>query len=283
MARYFIILAMLVFLAGCASDINKADRAMQKGDYAKAALLYRNVLDNKKLKAPEASEIRYNLGRALVKLGRNEDAAEEFRQAIDLKPDKENLKVYMAEAETLDAIGLLEQEAFVLRNALILDNGNPHAEAMLGSCYAKLGQFMNAREEFSLAIQHNPRDPENYLNMGLVMDKLGNAQQAVANWEEVIKLKPDHEQALQTLGFVYNRLNQYPDAVRIYSKLVSLRPDVPKFHNNLGIAFYNNRQYKEALREFQAVFKLDKDFPGIQDSLTLAKRGVSRLSQKRQG
>ena len=261
-----------------AAGEEKADRAARKGDYVKAVELYREALDKDKMKAPEMAETRYSLGKVLDKMSRLDEAVEEFRLAVELKPD--NIKYYLAMADDLDAMGLIEQEVIILRNAAILDNTNPHVKAMLGTSYAKLGQYTNARAEFEAALRLNSRDPQSHVNMGLLYDKEGDKAKAVESLENALMVNPEYDPALLTLGAMYTRLGKNQDSVRVYKKLASINPKNLKYRNSLGIAYYNNAQYGEALKEFKGVSEQDPNFPGIQDYLRLADRGVKLAGGK---
>ena len=279
MLRFLSLLVLLafVFVAGCGGPLKKADRAFERRDYARAIALYRAALDAGKLKSQDMADIRFKMGRAMDGIGRPDQAVEEYRTAVELQP--EGLKYYMAMADDLERLGMCEEEAAVLRNVLILNRDNPHAEAMLGVAYARLGQYVNALGEFRKAILHNPRDPQNYNNLGLIYSSLGDTEKAVSYWEAGLRLKPGDELILQNLGAVYNQLKRYADAARVYQSLTRLRPGVPKFHNQLGIAYYNSGRYKLAYDEFKTVMILDSSFPGVQDYVRLADRGMTRLSK----
>jgi Flp pilus assembly protein TadD len=261
-------------LSGCTTALEKADQATKKGDYQGAIIIYRSILEKKNLKAVEIADIHYNIAKCLDKLKKPEEAVEDYRQAVDLKPD--DLKIYIAMADDLDMIGMSDETVAVLQKALILDAKNPHAESLLGTSYAKLGQYMNAKEMFIRASEHNPRDPENFLNLGLVYDVLGETDKAIASWEEANRLKPDYDLALQNLGAVYMRKGKFGEASKIYGRLSELRPAAVKFRNSLGIAYYNNGKYRDALASFRKVKELDPKFPGIDDSIRLSKRWVSK-------
>jgi tetratricopeptide (TPR) repeat protein len=246
-SRFLPVFLLIVLVSGCTARVEKADRAARKGDFVKAVELYREALEKDKMKAPEMAETRYNLGKVLDKMSRLDEAVEEYRLAVELKPD--NIKYYLAMADDLDAMGLIEQEIIILRNAAILDNSNPHVKAMLGTAYAKLGQYTNARTEFEAALRLNERDPQSHVNMGLLYDKEGNAEKAIESWENALKINPDYDPALLTLGSMYTRLGKYTDSVKIYKKLASTKPENLKYRNSLGIAYYNNAQYAEALKK----------------------------------
>ena len=172
---YIFLILSIVAAAGCTNTAKEADKAFKQGDYAKAVELYSKVVQNKDLNASAMAQVHYNLAKSLDKLGRPEDAVEEYKRVIDLEPDKK--QVYMDMAETLDRLGLPDQESVALQNFLILEPKNAHAESMLGECYAKLGQFVNARDMFEKAVQDDPRDPKNFEDLGLAYDKLGNTNE----------------------------------------------------------------------------------------------------------
>ena len=277
--RRIMLLFILLIFAGCTSTVEKAEKAAAKGDFPQAIKLYQKALEDQKLKAPEVAEIHYSLGGLLDKLQQYTEAVEEYKLAIEMKP--ETLKYYLAMADDLERIGMLDQELIILQNGMILDPKNAHIQQMLGETQAKLGQFVNAKETFEKAYQLNQRDPQNLINLGLIYDKCGDSKKAVSYWEGALKLKPGHEMALMDIGAVKNRQGDYRGAIKIYAELTRLYPDKPRYHNFLGINYFNNQQFNEALKEFREVSKLDSSFPGVQDNIRLAKRGLTRAAAAR--
>lgn len=277
--RWLVLFFILVIFAGCTSTVEKAEKAAATGDYHRAVKLYRKALDENKLKAPEIAEVHYSIGGLLDKLQQYTDAIEEYRLAIETKP--ETLKYYLAIADDLDRIGMLDQELLMLQNGVILDAGNAHIQQMLGEVQARLGQFVNAKGSFEKAYKLDPKDPENLVNLGLIYDKFGDQKKAMSCWEDALKLNPGNEMALQDIGAVYNRQGKFKEAIRAYAELAKRYPQNPRYHNFLGINYYNDQQFKEALNEFNEVLTLDGNFPGIQDNLRLAKKGMVRLAAAR--
>ncbi|HEX9859694.1 MAG TPA: tetratricopeptide repeat protein, partial [Nitrospirota bacterium] len=139
---YAVIAGMLIFVSGCSSDLDKADKALKDGEYEKAVELYNQVLGEGELKASGKADIYIKIGRAYDGLERTEFAVEAYQNSIDLKPD--NSAAYLALARDLEKLGRYDEEIHALRNSLVLEGHNPITENMLGNAYAIQGQYMNA-------------------------------------------------------------------------------------------------------------------------------------------
>jgi len=127
-------------------------------------------LDRAVKATPMAAAPRVQLARALVRLGRPEPAAEQYRLALAIAPD--HAPTWAAQAETLCALGRLEEAEAAIGKALALDPA--YAEAL-----ALAGQIAESRGDPEAAIaryrQARSADPSDRRGASLALARLGAA------------------------------------------------------------------------------------------------------------
>lgn len=127
-------------------------------------------LDRAVKATPMAAAPRVQLARALIRLGRPAPAAEQYRLALAIAPD--HAPTWAAQAETLCALGRLEEAEAAIGKALALDPA--YAEAL-----ALAGQIAESRGDRETAIaryrQAQNADPGDRRGASLALARLGAA------------------------------------------------------------------------------------------------------------
>jgi tetratricopeptide (TPR) repeat protein len=152
--------------------------------------------------APYDAEAHNNLGITLTELGKLNEAAASYRQAIFVKHD------YAA------------------------------AHNNLGNTYKALGRSNEAEVSYSQAITLKYDDAEAYTNLGDTLKEAGRLDEAEANYKQSIALKPDFTKAYNNLGDTVKELGRLSEAEANYRRGISLKPDFDDAHNRLLSCLY---------------------------------------------
>ena len=141
-------------------------------------------------KNPQSYRARNNLGRVLVARGEVERAAEQFKEAIRVKPD--------------------------------------YAEAYnnLGTLHARTGRLDEAQAEFVKAIELNPHYAQAYNNLGVALLSQGLALDAARQLGRAIRLEPRYAKAHANLSAALVRMGQHEVACRHLLIAIEIDPDV---------------------------------------------------------
>ena len=147
---------------------------------------------------PACSMAYCNIGMALFKEGRIDEAAAQFERTLEIDPKVAeayyDLGLVSAEKGQLDeAIGLN-------RKALQIDPGYYAAHNNLGLALLGKGQIDEAMAEYTKALQSNPGDAEAHNNLGVALARKGRFDEAMAEMREAIRLKPDYVNAQRNLA-----------------------------------------------------------------------------------
>ncbi len=155
-----------------------------EGRYEQAIKLLRDGLgygDN--------AQLRMSLGTVYAKIGRVEDAADQFNRALTLEPDN---------PEPLVALGVLDEynkktadakEKY--RRAVEMDSSYVSARNKLGSLLLEEGNIADADVQFRAALQWNPNADGVLYNLSLILDRQKKPDEALAALERAYALNPD--------------------------------------------------------------------------------------------
>ena len=181
---------------------------------------------------PDFLEAHNNLGFTLKELGRLEEAAVIYKQAIILKPDFADAHNNLG--NTLNQVGRLEEAEACLRQAIILKPGFVEAHNNLGFTLKELGRLEEAAVIYKQAIILKPDFAEAHNNLGGTLQELNKLEEAEVSLRQAIVLKPDFAKAYLNLGNTLKNLGRLEEAEVSYRKSIKLKPDFADAHNNLG-------------------------------------------------
>ena len=288
-----------VSVAGCAAVVVCLVLTRQQlGYWQDSEALFRHV--------NEVTENNYlahlNLGTALGKKGRIDDAIRQFQEAIRLKPDyalahnnlgnalRKKGQIDEAVSQCQEAIRLQPDYALAhnnLGNALtekgqIDDAINQYREAIrlkpdladahcnLGAVLVRKGQTDEAIRQYLEGIRLNPDDALAHYNLGIALVRKVQIGEAIRQYEEAIRLKPDYADAHYNLGNVLVRQGQTDEAIRQYEEALRLKPDFALAHNNLGVALVRQGRIVEAIRQYEEALRLKPDYADARKNLDAA-------------
>jgi Flp pilus assembly protein TadD len=210
---------------------------------------------------PMSSSVWMNLGNALDRAGRHDEAEEAYRRSIALDPNSprthNNLGNFLtnqgrnaqAEAEFRRAIALTDD---------LKDDTNHDAHNHLGAVLAQQGRFAEAEAAFRRAIELAPNVHFAHFNLSILLDKMGRHAEAVAALRRVIEIKPNYAEAHNRLGLLLQ--SQRPkEAEAAYRRAIELKPDYADAHNNLGVVLKQQGRPAEAEAAFRRAIKLEPD------------------------
>ena len=173
---------------------------------------------------PQARGAHLNLGDALYKQARYEEALEATRVAVEQRPN--HFKTH----------------------------------ANLGVVLGKLGRFEEAETHLRRAIALNPQARGAHLNLGNTLYKQARYEEALKAARVAVEQCPDCAQAHTTLGVTFAELGHFEEAETHLRRAIALDPQAKTFHHNLGDALYKQGRYEEALEATRVAIEQDPDF-----------------------
>jgi tetratricopeptide (TPR) repeat protein len=136
-----------------------------------------------------SAEMLYNLGNTLSRLGKNADAIEQYRAALELEPKLEPAHFNLAGA--LLAQGAAEQALPELEAALSIAPDDLDARLTLGQTLQQLGRSPDALAQYERAVASDPNSAAAHVLLGDALRARGDARTARAHYNEALRLRPD--------------------------------------------------------------------------------------------
>ncbi|MGD9817648.1 MAG: tetratricopeptide repeat protein [Desulfomonilaceae bacterium] len=114
----------------------------------------------------------------------------------------------------------------------------------------KTGNFQEAIDFFTKAIQEKPDDYRFYNDRGVAHKRLGNLESALSDYNKALELKPDYTNALNNRGVIYLQQGKYDEALLDFNEALKFGGIEGKIYTNMGIARASKGDHRSALRDF---------------------------------
>jgi len=142
------------------SLIAKADEEMEKGDYQKALAIYTEA----NIKAPKDAETLFKIGYALMKQDRDDEAIEQYKEALELDPN------------------------------------NTYIHQAMASLYRKMHEYASARNHLNASLEIDDKNPITYFNYGNLLVDMQHFDEAKEMYKKAIELDSDFKEAQEELA-----------------------------------------------------------------------------------
>ncbi|MEP6698523.1 MAG: tetratricopeptide repeat protein [Verrucomicrobiota bacterium] len=148
-----------------------------------------------------------NLGEAVHKKGRVDEAITHLTKAVAIQPD--NATSHGALGIALLTKGRRDEAFAHLRKSLELNPEQAPVHSSLGMALLELGQPEESLAHLRTALEIDPDDGDAHYNLGNTLLQMGQASGAVMEYEQALGINPKDTQALNNLAWV---LATCPDA-----------------------------------------------------------------------
>jgi serine/threonine protein kinase/Flp pilus assembly protein TadD len=228
------------------AHVNVGVALMKQGKLDEAAAWYKKAIDVD----PDYAPAHYNLGTALADRGKLNEAIAEFRQAIVLEPKDAlahaNLGRFLCDFTHNYNAAIAE-----LRKAIALDPNIAEIHYNLGVALHAKGDLNGAVAAYRKAIELDATRATAHNNLACALSDMGYLDGAIQEYREAIRLEPGFPNAHLNLGNALLRKGDLNGAVAEYRKAIALKPDYALAHCNLGGALKRNGEFHAALQEYQ--------------------------------
>ena len=187
----------------------------RNADYQSELSIWRDTV----AKVPDNARAHDNLGLALAKRGRLDEAVADYRKTIELLPN------YVS------------------------------AYNNIGNVLVRRGQIEKAVRYYEEALRLSPDYASAHSNLGNVLFARGQINEAIDHYGKALESRPERESTYNNLGSALAARGQVDEAIGFFQKAVDLRPDYAEAHNNLGRALASRGRIDEAIPHFQAALR----------------------------
>jgi len=204
--------------------------------------------------APEDATAHLNLGNALGRVGRLEEAAGSYQRALGVDPE-------FAEAHNNLAglwleFGLAEQALASCHQALRIRPDFTQAHQSLAKILIHQGRFEEAVRSCRRAIAIDAGFAEAHNTLGNALLGLARVPEALASFQRALELCPHLAEAHANVGRALRSIGRLDEAVAGYRRALLLKPDLVQAHTELASARRLQRRTEEAERSCQRALEL---------------------------
>jgi tetratricopeptide (TPR) repeat protein len=241
-----------------------------KHDYENGIAAFRQVI----VLVPKSARAHHNLGRALHRHGKRDEAIACHHQAIKLD-SKFSLAYFDLGVLLCDHKHDYQGGITALRQAIALEPKNAGAHHNLGYALSRLGKLDEAIVSYRKTITLDPRNARAHRDLGLALRQQNNLVEAVAAVRQAVKIDPKYAEAHDQLGWALRLQGKLEEAILSCRKAIELQPREANFHNSLGVALKDQGKLDEAIAEYRRAIELDPKYAQIRGNLAAAERMVA--------
>ncbi len=198
---------------------------------------------------PKLDAARLDLGVALVKTGRQQEAIETLGQVAKTQPQSFAAAYFRALAlQNSQRASEAEAEA---RRALALRPDSADAQALLGIILAGRGAHAEALEALTRAAQLDPKNFDAQFYLGRARYALRDLPGSRDAFRAALAIRPDDVEARFFLATVLEAAGEKDPAIAEYRELVSRRPQDARGYIGLGAVLAKYGEVEPALEQLR--------------------------------
>ena len=137
--------------------------------------------------------------------------------------------------------------------------GKARAITNRGSAYATLGEWDRAMEDYSRALQLDPKFPISLMSRGFAFKNMGKYEKAVADYSVAIEVDPYNKLAYNDRGVCYISMGEYEKAIADFSKVIELDAENSDAYSNRSASYQNLGQLDKAITDIDKALSLQPD------------------------
>jgi tetratricopeptide (TPR) repeat protein len=268
----------------------KLDRSFAHSSYRKAICLQKlgdydsSIVDFTRAIELDPASSEYYVSRGLSYLFKDELIAgiADVEHALSLQPDSENAKEILRTARKRlmsdyhersyerYKIGDIEGALQVVSEGLERDSQWAHGYEMRGWLHGLLGDRARELEDYSAAINLDPKNAQYHNNRSVILCDSGDVRDALRDAEVALRLDPENASAYNNRGRALMRLGSLDAAIADFNKAIELDSRNATFYANKGDALALGNDWDQAIESYRAALALNPDYESVRDRIEIA-------------
>ena len=225
----------------------------QTAEYHNLFALYTATLQ----KNPGCWMANYNLGIVLSEQGEADQAIDNYRRAVALRPDYAeahyNLgRLLVEQGQLADAIAHYERAAAI-------NPADAEAQNNLGVTLFGIGRTDDAIAHYQKALEIRPGYAEVSCNLANALIAKGDFDGAISRYKACLEAIPDQEEAQYNLASALLRRGRTDEAIVEYQKVLQTHPESADAHANLGSAWLTKGRVRDAMAEYTKALQISPE------------------------
>jgi Tfp pilus assembly protein PilF len=313
---WLLLLGVACVLSGCraspekqeAKDLQRGDALLQRRDYSRAILEYRNAAQVQ----PKDAEPYYRLGLAYERMGNPRSAVTAYRQALQKNSKHASAQLKLAQlmakygdrqvlteaeqrlhtlvespaadSQALDALavaefrlGKAEEAARSLEQAVRKYPADLEPAVTLAQLKLRQHDFSAAERVLRDAVHTLPKSAEAAVALGRLFLQTNHPEQGEPELRRALALDPQYAPALLSLALLQTNRNRPDEAEQIYRQLSTNRD--ADYRHLYGLFLFQHGKAEAALNEFQRLARQSPDDRAARTRLVAAYVALHRTAE----
>lgn len=150
----------------------------------------------------------------------------------------------------------------------------PDAFLRRGICWHNQGYEDLARKDFERAISVDFQSPLPHFWIGLSYAAEGDYRQAINHYSEAVDKRQDYALAFVNRGLAYYRLEDYEKAIDNFNEAISHEPLEPEHYYKRGMAHMQLEQYEKAVTSFADALRKAPEMEKAREQMSRAQEAL---------
>ena len=116
----------------------------------------------------------------------------------------------------------------------------------LGASCEELGLYDQAITYYQMAVDENPKDPQNYVNLGICYRLSGDYDKAMELYQEGLEIDPDYPELNSSIGTLYLLLDDAQAAIPYFEKAIEEDSTLAVTYGNAALAYAMTGDFETA-------------------------------------
>ncbi len=200
------------------------------------------------------SIIHNNLGVALMRQGKDDEAWAHYTKALEIDPSYADAQYNLG--ALLARQGKAREAMTQFVETLRIKPSHADAHHHLGVLLANQGRTEEAIRHYNEALRANPNFAEAYRNLGIALINQGKEQEAIPYFKEALEINPKDYIAHNNLGTAASRQGRIAEAMAHYRQALEINPASAETHYNLGSFLALQGKDEEALDHLNEALRI---------------------------
>lgn len=231
--------------------IGVLNASLKAFDKAEAALL-----KAKELK-PDHEQTLFELINVYEASGRQDKVIETHREILAKNPD--NIRAAVGLGRALMKMGQNDEAEDIFEELKRRSDANPDVVRQIALIYLDEERYEEAADTFKLLLKEDVDDPELHYFLGMALEGLEQPREAIASYERVPETSSYYRSAGIHRGFLYHEIGESQEALKIMQEALEGEPDEPELYLFLGALYEEMESYDEAVATLQKGLELGSD------------------------
>jgi Flp pilus assembly protein TadD len=228
-----------------------AARHHRAGRLREAAAIYQDLLRAR----PHDADLMQRLGVVLAQLGSHADGAHLLSASLELNPDRPTVLLNLARA--LLALGRAQDALRCCDRALALADSSADGHRLRAAALAALDRSDEALAHLGQAVRLAPADAGVLVDLGVLLASGDRVPDALACFERAVELDARQAPAHHNLAVLAARMGDHERALRSFDLAVALEPHNAALHNNRGSSLKELGRLSEALQSYSTALAIE--------------------------